>query len=251
MKKIFFPLILSFLLAFNLFYFVLTADSFYQEYVLDRFVYWGYPQWGLLYADAQTYFYFNLFYLIVLFVLIIAGVFFWSRKYFKISFIIMFFPFLSALMFLYMPTYNWNRQFAVFNQERHHENSRIPEGKWWVSVDQMERYSDVSLWEKLKGCFGRGEWPGGYAIWGDYRVWLLPDFKTNTLGRRGMVFHGGTKNSSPWGIDLGDQIIDFAIQLRRAKAPLEININYGDANKNTSGETKADPINEIVNKEEK
>ena len=55
----------------------------------------------------------------------------------------------------------------------------------------------------------------------------LPD-STDTLGRRGMVFHGGTKNSSPWGIDMGDDIIDFAIQLRQNKGPMDIEVRYGD-----------------------
>ena len=108
--------------------------------------------------------------------------------------------------------------------------SRIPEGKWWVSAEQMQKYYDASFWERAKGFFGRGEWPGGYPLWGDYRVWLLPDLATDTMGRRGMVIHGGVKKSSPWGIDMGDNILDFAIQLRSAKTALPMNINYTHTN---------------------
>ena len=46
---------------------------------------------------------------------------------------------------------------------------------------------------------------------GDYRVWLLPDFATDTLERRGMVFHGGKKTNSAGGVREGDDIIDFSI----------------------------------------
>ena len=212
----------------NAVYLALTADSFYLEYVKDEFVYWGYPQWGWMYSDPKIYLWFNVLYLAFLLLLFAAGLFLIGKKRLKTGTALLLLPLLTAAAFLYMPTYNWNRQFAVFNAERTNENSRIPEGKWWVSLDQMQRYYDASLWERLKGRFGRGEWPGGYAVWGDYRIWLLPDFSTDTLGRRGMVFHGGTKNSSPWGIDMGDDIIDFAIQLRQNKGPMDIEVRYGD-----------------------
>ena len=52
--------------------------------------------------------------------------------------------------------------------------------------------------------------------------------KTDDLGRRGLVIHGGIKNSSPWGIDMGNAIVDFAIKLREADAPLELNLSYDE-----------------------
>ncbi len=211
----------------DLIYLAMTADSFYQEYVLDKFVYWGYPQWGWMYADPKVYLWFNIVYLLFLVVLPAASV--WLRRRFcKTSLILSALPLMSAAVFAYMPSYNWNRQFEIFEAERTIENSRIPAGRWWASAEQMQRYDDNSAWEKFKGYFGRGEWPGGYPIWGDYRVWLLPDFATDTLGRRGMVFHGGNKISSPWGIDMGDDIIDFAIRLRRNGGPMSIEVSYDD-----------------------
>ncbi len=226
MKKISGYLLFTLFLAADIFYLALTADSFRQEYVQDNFVHWGFPQWGWMYADADVYFRFNVVYLFLLVAFPVAGCLLWLKRHYKTALTALFLPLVSAAVFWYMPTYNWNRQFALFNAERGTENSRVPEGKWWVSGEQMERYYDASWWERAKGYFGRGEWPGGYAVWGDYRIWLLPDFRTDTLGRRGLAFHGGEKNASPWGIDLGDEIIDFAIQLRRAKVPLEINIQY-------------------------
>ena len=145
----------------NAVYLALTADSFYLEYVKDEFVYWGYPQWGWMYSDPKIYLWFNVLYLAFLLLLFAAGLFLIGKKRLKTGTALLLLPLLTAAAFLYMPTYNWNRQFAVFNAERTNENSRIPEGKWWVSLDQMQRYYDASLWERLKGRFGRGEWPGG------------------------------------------------------------------------------------------
>ena len=132
----------------NAVYLALTADSFYLEYVKDEFVYWGYPQWGWMYSDPKIYLWFNVLYLAFLLLLFAAGLFLIGKKRLKTGTALLLLPLLTAAAFLYMPTYNWNRQFAVFNAERTNENSRIPEGKWWVSLDQMQRYYDASLWER-------------------------------------------------------------------------------------------------------
>ncbi len=245
MKKIAGYVFFCLLAAANLFYLVLTADSFYQEYLQDNFVYWGYPQWGWLYSDPEVYFSFHSIYIPFLVVMTIAGIFLWRKKYVKTALGVLLLPLLTAAAFLYMPFYNWNQQFEIYTAEKTNEKSRVPEGKWWVSVDQMQRYYDASVWERLKGAFGRGEWPGGYALWGDYRVWMLPDFTTDTLGRRGMVIHGGTQESSPWGIDMGDNVIDLAIQLRSNKKPVELNVRYDQKTKQPISEEKA------LNEEEK
>ena len=129
----------------NAVYLALTADSFYLEYVKDEFVYWGYPQWGWMYSDPKIYLWFNVLYLAFLLLLFAAGLFLIGKKRLKTGTALLLLPLLTAAAFLYMPTYNWNRQFAVFNAERTNENSRIPEGKWWVSLDQMQRYSLLVL----------------------------------------------------------------------------------------------------------
>lgn len=220
--------VLPLTLVAGLFYLALTADSFYREYVLDRFVYWGYPQWGWLYADAGTYLRFNIVYILFLVLCMVGGVWLWRAKRLKTAVVLLLLPPVTAAAFVYLPTYTWNRQFDIFNRDNvsGEDKSRIPAGKWWISKDQMQRYKDISGWEKAKGWFGRGEWPGGYTTWGEYRVWLLPDLLTDTKGRRGMVIHGGTRQGSPWGINLADNIVDLAIELRRSRGPLELNVRY-------------------------
>jgi hypothetical protein len=212
--------------VFTLIYIVLICDSFAQEYILDNFYYWGYPQWGWMYSSPKIYLTFNLFYLMFLFVFGVSSFYYLYKKQNINSFICSVFIILSALISAYIPTYNWNKQFEIFNAEKTIESSRIPEGKWWISKDNMNRYDDQSSWSKLKGAFGRGLWPGGFAVWGDYRIWIKPDYMTNTKGRRGLVFHGGTKNKSPWGIDMGNDIVDLAIRVRQSDVPLDIEISY-------------------------
>lgn len=217
------------LLIADILYFVLISDSFYQEYIADTFVYWGYPQWGWLYSDQNTYLIFNLSYLFILLLCILGCIWFYRKKSVKFAWILVLLPIISAAVSWYMPFYNWNKQFEIYMSEKGNDKSRIPAGKWWASAEQMQKYYDASAWERLKGCFGRGEWPGGYALWGDYRMWLLPDLATDTKGRRGMVIHGGTQKASPWGIDMGDNVIDFAIRLRQAKKAIPMNVNYSEA----------------------
>ncbi len=241
MKKVAEYVFFCLLMGANLFYLALMADCFYREYLQDQFVYWGYPQWGWLYSDPEVYFSFNSIYIPFLTIMMVAGVFFWWKKYAKTALGVLLLPLLTAAAFLYMPFYNWNRQFEVYVAEKTNEKSRVPEGKWWVSIDQMQRYYDASVWERIKGAFGRGEWPGGYALWGDYRVWMLPDFTTDTLGRRGMVIHGGTQER---GIDMGDNIIDLAIQLRSGGEPVELNVRYDQKTQQLVREEKAATENE-------
>lgn len=226
MKKISYCMTLCLMSIFSLAYLLLVVDSFYQEYIEDKFIYWGYPQWGWMYENPKVYLWFNLVYIAAMILLVAGGWYLWLKSRYKSAMICLLMILFSAGAFAYMPTYNWNKQFAVFVAERATENSRIPQGKWWTMESKMQRYNDASSCEKLKGYLGRGEWPGGYPFWGEYRVWLIPDFSTDTLGRRGMVFHGGNKASSPWGVDMGNDIVDFAIQLRQNGEPMEIDIRY-------------------------
>ncbi len=227
MKKTIICLAFALATVLNVVYLALIIDSFWQEYVKDNFFYWGYPQWGWMYSAPKLYFWFNVCYLGFLAAALFAGLFLVAKRRLKTGAAFLLLPLLTAVMFFYMPSYNWQRHLDMLRTEQKQEYGRLPEGKWWVSTEQMQRYYDASLWERLKGRFGRGEWPGGYALWGDYRIWLLPDFLTDTKGRRGMVLHGGTQKKSPWGIDMGDNIIDFAIQLRQNKEPTEIVVRYG------------------------
>ena len=92
----------------------------------------------------------------------------------------------------------------------------------------LQSYADQGLMNKVKGWWGRGDWPGGKNIWGNYRIWLVPKAGTDIKNRRGLVIHGGNYHSSPWGIDMGPEIDDFARRLQASDAPLELNIGYDD-----------------------
>ena len=102
----------------NILYFLLIADSFYQEYLADNFVYWGYPQWGWMYAEQNRYLVFNLSYLLLLFLCLVFAFYSWKKSYKKIASLALILPIISACISWYMPFYNWNRQFEIYNLEK-------------------------------------------------------------------------------------------------------------------------------------
>jgi len=203
-------------------YLALVGDSFITEYVLGKFEYWGYPQWGWMYETTETYAVFNLVYLFVMVILLALAIWAVAKRHLLAALMLLLPELFSIGIFYYLPHYNFEKQFAIFEAEKGNSNTRIPAGSWWVFPDEADRYDDASNWEKLKGYLGRGEWPGGYPLWGEYRFWLLPDLATNTLGRRGMVLHGGTKEKSPWGVNLGTDVLDMAIAIRKSAKPVEL-----------------------------
>lgn len=205
----------------NLFYLAVLIDSLITEYFFDRFFYWGYPQWGVLYSSPSFFLWFNLVYLLFL-AAGMACVYLLRRNPFRAVVPAVLIALLSVIN-LYAPYYNWNSQFKAYEH-----NSRIPEGNWLLNMAGMQRYADQNVMMKIKGWWGRGDWPGGYAFWGDYRIWMQPDAGTDDNGRRGFVLHGGTKEASPWGINLGDEMLDFAMKARNVSVPFELNVNYAD-----------------------
>ena len=129
---------------------------------------------------------------------------------------------------MHVPEYNRYHQFKIFENEKGDDSSRIPAGVWVVGKKTLQSYNDQSLLGKIKGWWGRGDWPGGTDLWGNYRIWLVPQLGTDIKNRRGLVIHGGNKHSSPWGIDMGSEIDDFAQHLQESNTPLELNIDYND-----------------------
>lgn len=210
----------------DLLYIAVLSDSLITEYFLDRFFYWGYPQWGVLYSSPRLFLWFNLLYLLFLFSGL-AAVFLLRRKPAQAVVPAAVIAVLS-LANLYVPYYNWNRQFDIYADEKGQDNSRIPEGMWVLFPKEMQNYNDQSVMMKLKGLWGRGDWPGGYAFWGEHRVWMYPDAGGDDNGRRGFVLHGGTREGTPWGINIGSEITDFAAAVKGVPAPLELNVNYKD-----------------------
>lgn len=208
----------------NLLYIVVLSDSLITEYFLDRFFYWGYPQWGVLYSSPRLFLWFNLLYL--LFLLAGMATVCLLRRRPARAFAAAAFIAVLALSNLYAPYCNWNRQFKLYTDDEGRDISRIPEGKWLMDLREMQHYDDQSVMMKLKGWWGRGDWPGGYAFWGGSRVWMQPDTDTDDQGRRGFVLHGGTRKGSPWGINLGSEMADFVASVHGFSVPLELNVNY-------------------------
>ena len=208
----------------NLFYIFILGHSFVTEYFESKFYYWGYPQWGTLYETPDFFMKFNVVYLLLL----LVGMFLAWKWRANVKKAILPLVVIALLSFanMYVPSYNRSHQFDLYTAEDGTDLSRIPAGKWLVSNQMMESYNDQSFVTKAKGWFGRGDWPGNYAIWGDYRVWLVPGPDTSNEGRRGLVLHGGTKLGSPWGVNMGADVAEFANKLKDIPTPLELMVEY-------------------------
>lgn len=211
----------------NVFYILVLLESLISEYFMDRFFYWGYPQWGRLYSSPSFFLWFNLFY-----ILLLSGAMFYvlhcRKSDFKRAAVVAICVAVVSIANMHVSEYNRYHQFKIFEAERGEDSSRIPAGIWMVGPKTLQSYADQGLMNKVKGWWGRGDWPGGKNIWGNYRIWLVPKAGTDIKNRRGLVIHGGNYHSSPWGIDMGPEIDDFARRLQASDAPLELNIDYDD-----------------------
>lgn len=206
----------------DLLYIAVLSDSLITEYFLDRFFYWGYPQWGFLYSSPSFFLWVNVIYLLLL--VIGMGSVYLLRCHPVRAFVPAALIALLSLANLYQPYYNRNSQFKFYG-----DDSRIPEGKWLLHIGEMQRYADQNLMMKLKGWWGRGDWPGGFAFWGGYRVWMQPEIGTDDKGRRGFVLHGGTQEGTPWGINLGAEMQDFAMKVQDVSGSMELTVDYKEA----------------------
>ncbi len=211
----------------NIFYILILLYSLIDEYFLDHFFYWGYPQWGRLYSSPRFFLWFN-----IIFILLLSGTMFiaWKKRHlnFRHSVIMVLAVAVISIANMHVSEYNRYHQFKIFEAERGKDSSRIPGGIWLVSPKTLQSYADQGLMNKIKGWWGRGDWPGGIDIWGEYRIWLIPHADTDTKNRRGLVIHGGDTRSSPWGIDMGPEIVGFAQRLQASDTPLELEIDYND-----------------------
>ena len=208
----------------DLFYIFVLCNSVVTEYFMDQFIYWGYPQWGSLYETPKAFLTFNVIYLLILLAIMFLA-FLWRANTNKALVPLVLVAVLSVIN-MYAPNYNRSHQFKIYTAEDGTDMSRIPAGKWLVSNQMMESYAEQPFMMKAKGWFGRGEWPGNSAMWGEYRIWLVPGPNTSNEGRRGLVLHGGTKEGSPWGVNMGKDITDFAGKLKDIPTPLELNVEY-------------------------
>jgi RHS repeat-associated protein len=102
----------------------------------------------------------------------------------------------------------------------------IPEGQYLVDPARTQSISDISSWDRFKGNFGGGTWPGLENSWGEHRTWLTPSTTTNTFGRSGFTIHGGAVPGSAGCIDLTSKNNSFHSWLKSHNKPLILNVKY-------------------------
>ena len=106
----------------------------------------------------------------------------------------------------------------------------IPEGKWHVKQTNKQNYWDTqtTLRQHIKNYMGYGEWPWGYLSWGNDRIWLEPDKKTNTQGRTNLSIHGGADLGSKGCIDLAGGMDNFISYFESHGEDIELIVKYPD-----------------------
>ena len=102
----------------------------------------------------------------------------------------------------------------------------IPEGKYLVDPSQTQSFFYTSDFNRFKGKFGLGTWPGGKNSWGEFRTWLTPIDGTETYGRSGFSIHGGTTPGSAGCIDLTKYNRSFHAWLINRENPILLNVKY-------------------------
>ncbi len=102
----------------------------------------------------------------------------------------------------------------------------IPEGQYKVDPARTQSISDIDSWDRFKGNFGGGTWPGLEKSWGEHRTWLTPSNGTNTYGRGGFTIHGGSVPGSAGCIDLTSRNNSFHNWLGNYGKPLIIIVKY-------------------------
>lgn len=107
--------------------------------------------------------------------------------------------------------------------QSHVDQGPLPQGSYRFSVSDMQRFENTDAYDRLKGRFGGGGWPGGQKSWGNYRFWLAPSAGTQTLGRGNFSIHGGYEPGSAGCIDLTDEMDEFA-DLMQAIGQDQINV---------------------------
>jgi len=112
--------------------------------------------------------------------------------------------------------------------QSYRDHGPLPQGSYRANVNEMQRYEDLSDFDKLIAPLGRGPWKGGTPAWGKYRFWLKPDASTNTFGRDNFSIHGGWTPGSAGCIDLTSEMDDFADLMQAlVQDEVEVHVDYG------------------------
>jgi LysM repeat protein len=110
--------------------------------------------------------------------------------------------------------------------QRMESKGPLPEGKYKVDPARTQSISNIDTWDRFKGNFGGGSWPGLEKSWGEHRTWLTPLKNTNTFGRSGFTIHGGYEPGSAGCIDLTGRNNRFHKWLNTYGKPLILNVKY-------------------------
>ena len=126
------------------------------------------------------------------------------------------------------PTHqNWIDQFTP-------ELGPLPEGTYTALQTRYQEIGSIGRWDRIKGFFGRGSFPGLEKAWGSSRVWLEPSTRGMASGvpqiiRRDiyrMSIHGGSTPGSRGCIDLCGGNDAFMRRFRSHGQDMELIVRY-------------------------
>lgn len=101
----------------------------------------------------------------------------------------------------------------------------IPEGKWYV---RQINHQSADFIDHALGAIMVGKWRGGYSSWGNDRIWLEPDKKTDTKGRTNLSIHGGKDFGSRGCIDLAAGMSNFIKYFESYGEDMDLIVKYPD-----------------------
>lgn len=112
--------------------------------------------------------------------------------------------------------------------QSYRDHGPLPQGAYRAKISELQRYEDLGRWDRIKNSVGGGPWPHGKPAWGNYRVWLAPDHKTQTFGRDNFSIHGGWTPGSAGCIDLTSEMDDFAALMQAlGQDEVSVQVDYG------------------------
>lgn len=113
--------------------------------------------------------------------------------------------------------------FSYSDESQATKNGPIPEGEYAVWAQGIQKFSDLTNWQKLKSQYGGSTFPGGTDSWGEERTWIYPQSVSVTnpttrevVERTKMSIHGGITPGSRGYIDLHVNAPKFFNHLRQS-----------------------------------
>ncbi|WP_237113872.1 tlde1 domain-containing protein [Pseudoalteromonas rubra] len=118
------------------------------------------------------------------------------------------------------------RDGATADQQNVKDVGPIPEGEYYVEQHRLQDWESLPDEYKLAAIMKAGPWPGGKIAWGEHRVWLSPEYGTETYGRSGFSIHGGMYPGSAGCIDLTSNMSDFVRYFKSYNQDIILKVNY-------------------------